>query len=313
LNLLGTLTLNSSTIPWVEPVVSIASLTQTVVLNGPARMNAPVFGAQSSIVGPSRLAITTSLEVTSTFQFGAPVQLYVAQPAGTFTIKLTNPKTNLIFSSTPSLFNPLGYNTVVATNFAFSADDANNIAKFTLNSPFNIGDLTVNSGTLQLSGNSASAYQTNVAGNATLWIDGTAFTANQVIFNQNTDGTLPSIYQLTVSSLAPPAITTQAVVYKGIASVVVVNFNWDGTPVTGITATSANGVSANFLSVIGTPGYQYTSTRNGNNVQFRRTANPSVSPFPTQSNGPSPAVSSSNNIFISLYFLFAMIIFFIFN
>lgn len=313
LNLLGTLTLNSTTVPWVEPVVSITTLTQTLVLNGPARMNAPTFGTNAQIVGPSRIAITNALTVTSQFQFSAPVQLYVNSPSGTFQFTLTNPQTNLIFSTTPSLFNPLGFNTVLATNFALTSTDPNNILRFNLNSAFTLGDLTVNSGILQLTSSTTSTSQTVVAGGATLWIDGNAFTANQVIFNQNTDGTNPSVYQLTVSSLTPSAITTQAVVYKGVASVVVVNFNWDGTPITGITSTSANGATANFLSVTGTPGFQYTSTRNANSMQFRRTANPSVSPFPTQSNGPSPAVSSSSNVIVSVYLLFAVVIlFFIF-
>jgi len=173
--------------------------------------------------------------------------------------------------------------------------------------------IAIRAGVLQLTGGSTSSSIVNVASASTLWIDGNTFTSTQLVFSQNSDGTNPSYYQLTVSSLAPPAITTGAVVYKGVASLVVNNFNWDGTPITGITATSSNGASANFVSVIGAPGYTYTSTRNGNNVQFSRTSNPTSSPSPTQSNGPSPAVSSSNSISINMILFFVIfVIYFIF-
>jgi len=200
---------------------------------------------------------------------------------------LSSPQSYLTFTSTPSLFNPLGYNINTNTNFIFNSigtGSAFNIFKFNLNSAFNIGTLTLNSGVLQLTGSSTSASIVNVAPLSTLWIDGTAFTATEVVFSQNSDGTNPSYYQLTVSSQTPPAITTGSVVYKGVASLVVSNFNWDGTPITGITATSSNGATANFVSVIGAPGYTYTSTRNGNNLQFTRSANPTLAPSPTQSN-----------------------------
>jgi len=299
---LGTLTLNSSSIPWVEPVVSFnGALTQSIALNGPARMNAPTFGPQAAIVGPSRIAITNSLTVTSSFQFAAPVQLYVSTQAGSFTFTLSNTGTYLTFATTPSLFNPLGFNLATQTNFIFNAASLLNIIKFNLNTAFTAGDLTVNSGTLQLTSSTTTSNIVNVAKGATLWIDGNAFSCSQIVFSQNNDGTSPSYYQLTVSSLTPPAITTQNVVYKGVASVVVVNFNWDGTAVRGITSTSSNG--GDFSSVIGTPGFTYTSTKVGNSINFGRSANPTSSPSPTQSNGPSPAVSSSTTIFINFAFL----------
>lgn len=305
---LGTLTLSSTTSPWVEPLVSFSSgtLTQTIVLNGPARLNNPTFGPQSQVFGPSRLAITNSLTVNTAFQFNAPVQLYVDSASGSFQFNLNANNSFLTFSSTPSLFNPLGFNLAAATNFIVTSTNPLNILKFNLNSPLAIGDLTVTSGVLQLTGSSTSAYIVNVAGAATLWVDGTIFTSNQILFSQNADGSNPSFFQFTVSSLTPPAITTGSVVYKGVASVVVVNFNWDGTPVRAITATSSN--SANFNTVIGTPGFTYTSTRTNNDVFFARSAAPTTSPIPTQSNGPSPAVSSSNIIVLN----FALIVIILF-
>lgn len=310
----GALTLNSTTSPWVEPVFSpTGNIVQSITLNGPARLASPTFGPQAQINGPARVAITDSLIINSAFTFNSPVQLYVSQPQGSFTFNLANAQSYLTFSSTPSLFNPLGYNINTNTNFILTSSNTYNILKFSVTSPLIIGDLTINGGTLQLTSGTTTAGVVNVAGTATLWVDGNALTSSAVVFSQNTDGTSPSYYQLTVSSNNPPAITTGSVVYKGAASIVVNNFNWDGTAVTGITATSSNGASNNFLSVTGTPGYTYTSTRNGNNVQFSRTSSPTVSPSPTQSNGPSPAVSASTSISMNMILFFVIfVIYFIF-
>eukprot|EP01091_Cochliopodium_minus_P015700 TRINITY_DN566_c0_g1_i1.p1 TRINITY_DN566_c0_g1~~TRINITY_DN566_c0_g1_i1.p1 ORF type:complete len:1628 (+),score=421.12 TRINITY_DN566_c0_g1_i1:48-4931(+) len=313
-SLLGAVTLNSTSSPWVEPVFTpTGGITQSITLNGPARLASPTFGTQAQINGPARVAITDSITVSSAFTFNSPVQLYVSQAQGSFTFNLNGAQSYLTFTSTPSLFNPLGFNINTNTNFILTSSNTFNILKFALNSPLTIGDLTITSGTLQLTSSSTNARFVNVAGAATLWIDGNAFTSSAVVFSQNVDGTNPSYYQLTVSSNNPPAITTGSVVYKGAASIVVNNFNWDGTAVTGITATSSNGASNNFVSVTGSPGFTYTATRNSNNVQFSRTSNPSVSPSPTQSNGPSPAVSASISISMNMILFFAIfVIYFIF-
>jgi hypothetical protein len=315
--LLGSLTFNSTISPFVETVFvpPITGLVQTLVLNGPVRMGNPTFGPQAQILGPARVAITDSLTIfNSAFQFSAPVQLYVSQPLGTFTFTLSGLQAYLTFGTTPSLFNPLGYNLLSAPNFVLNSNlSVSNILKFNLNSPLNIANLAINGGFAQFSQSTTNAAVVNVAGNATLWVDGNAFNANQVIFSQNPDGTSPSYYQLTISSQTPPAITTGAVVYKGVASLVVINFNWNGQAITGITASSANGATANFISTVGTPGYQYQSARAGNNVVFTRTVNPTVSPFPTQSNGPSPGVSSSSILSFNIVLFAIILIFFIFN
>jgi len=312
---LGTLTFISSVTPWIEPQVSFAqSLNQTIVLTGPVRLDRPNFGIGAQINGPQRVAITNSLTVSNLFTFSAPVQLYVSTAQGQFQFNLTL-NGSITFSTTPSLFNPLGFNLVSATNFIVDSDNTNNVIKFNLNTPLTIGNLNINLGIVQFTSNSVAvtANIVNVAGRAFLWVDGSALTTQQLIFNQAPNGDNPSNFIFTISSASPTPVQTGVAVYKGVAQVNVFNFAWSGNAITAISATSANSDSANFQYVTGNPGFNYVSTRSGNNIQFSRTSNPSVSPFPTQSNGPSPGVSGSSIISINMIIFSLIMIFFIFN
>jgi len=301
----------------VESLVSFnGDLTQSLVLTGPARLDSPTFGANAQINGPSRIAITTALTCTSNFYFGAAVQLYLLQPTGIFQVTLTagaNQLVTLNFLSTPSLFNPLNFNQLNAPNFAFNSNNANNFARFQLTSAFNIGNLAVNSGIVRFTSSSVSANSIVVNGLATLWVDLTSVTAQSTFFNANPDGTNPSNYQLTIGTqIPPPAITTQTVVYKGNLVLNVVNSPWTGSVLNAVTATSANGPTTLFFIVTGTnPGqFTYAQSRSGSSLIVTRNTNAPTF-FPSQSNGPSPPVSSSAIITINIFIFFIAIIFMI--
>ena len=311
-SLTGALTFSSTTNPWVEPVFSLpTTLTQTLVLNGPVRMPSPTFAAQSRIVGTSRLAITDTLTISNAdFMFEAPVQLYVTSPGASFSFSLTGTQSYLTFPSNPSLFNPVLPNNL---SIVLSSSNPTNVLHFKLSAPITFGDITINSGTLRFTGSTLTTRILRTLGDATLWIDGTAVTVEQLIFNQNTDGSSPSNFIFSLSSATPPAITAQKAVYKGTININVVNFNWNGNALTIISTVAANGATGNFIAAYGTPGFSYASARSGTSLQITRLANPSVSPFPTQSNGPSPGVSSAAIYSINFVLLACMLILFVLN
>jgi fibronectin-binding autotransporter adhesin len=314
------LTFISTTTPWVEPTVTFnGGLSQTLILVGPIKLDNPTLNSGSGFQAapPSRLAITSGFTATSSFTFNVPVQFYVNTQGQWFVVTLSNFGTVVNLRYTPSFFNPLFLVTNSPLNFRVSGNTAlNNRFYFQANSSYTLGNIDVPGGVLQLSNNTqgltATATFITIGGSgATFWVDGIQVNAQTATF---TDGAPGSIFQITINGLnaaSSPNLNVQTAYYRGSAALTVPNGgNWDGTAVNGIVAVRSfqtNSVPFPFTS--GTPGYQYTSSLSGYNAQFSRSVAPTLSPFPTNSNGPSPAVSSSSALSFAASLLAAILLF----
>jgi phage baseplate assembly protein gpV len=305
----STLSFNSTTNPWIEPTVSFfGTLSQNIQLNGPVVLNGPTFTSTAGISGtaPNRVAIINSFSTSSSFTFNAPLQLYVTNINNPF-IVTTSTANSQVYITNPSLFNPLGF---TPPTFAFTIASLTTV-RLSTTSPLTFTDATITgSGTLRVSSGTYTFRTITVNILATLWVDGSAITASNTIFNSNSGGSSPSIFQFTISSSTPTPLTTNSVIYNGAAVVSVINFNWSGSQVTAISATAASGNNV-FTPITGSSGYVYSDTRGGANnanMIFSASTSPTFAPIPTQSNGPAPPVNfASQSQMISFTLLFALV------
>jgi len=297
LNPNASITFSSPTTPsWVEPEVSFnGGLSQVVTLNGPIRSVALTVNSGAAIIGTGRIALVDSVTFPSSatpvqYSITAPVQLYVRNVATVFQFNLNN--NYFTFFNAPSIFNPNG---LPAPSFTFSGSGS---LRTSYTGSTTIKDLTVTGGmTFRLSSGTFTAQTLIVQDSTTLWVDGGALVTTNLYF---TGGNTPSVFQFTVSSATPTAVTSSYTNYQGSAVVNVVNFAWTGTAVTAISSTTANNGGL-FTKLSGSPGYTFSQARSGASLSFSASVDPTITAFPTQSNGPSPAVSSSSVVILNLF------------
>jgi len=310
LNPNATLTFSSNSS--VVPTVSFLNpISQVITLNGPIIILNAVIGPNANFVGSGSNGVFFVDSITFNsganqnsvyYSFNTPIAFYVQLSTTTFTFNTNNNFINI--NILPNTQSPFGYS---APSFLFTGTSS--VVKFNYNGTLTVGDVTLSgTSTLRLSSGTFKAGTFTVNPLNTLWVDTATLSVNNLIFSAN--GTSYSNFQFTIAGINPTPVSSQYTFYQGNAIVSVVNYIWNGTSTTVISSNTANN-NALFVNLYGSPGYIYSETRNGGSILFSATNTPTVSPFPTQSNGPSPAVSSSS--IIKFNFLLIAFIFFLFT